>query len=123
MPVNKRDMLGLLALLSHGGSMRWWQTIGSAIEGRDGRSLFSEYELYHDYVTQVALRPYRNIQRRWFRFGNSCSFDQQMYLRLRFDFASYEGWDEARPWTMVSWCERWGDLRRAAAQAARTRKQ
>jgi hypothetical protein len=106
MPVVKASMLRLLDRLKSKEGHHWIETIRQAIEGREGISLFSEYELYADYMISVEANcAFDTVA--WYRYGQSCTPDQRMFLNLTNAFCSFESWDRPQPFRLDRWCSRW----------------
>jgi hypothetical protein len=106
MPVVKAAMLRLLDRLKLNGGPDWTETIRGAIAGREGESLFSEYELYADYMISVEANYILDTVA-WYRYGGSCSLDQRMFLKRTNAFCSFETWDKRRYFRLDRWCRRW----------------
>jgi Family of unknown function (DUF6492) len=111
MPVVKAAMLRLLDRLKLNGSHDWTETIRRAIAEREGISLFSEYELYADYMISIEANYTLDVVA-WYRYGRSCSLDQRMFLKLTNAFCSFERWDKRRYFRLDRWCRRWVDILR-----------
>src|SRR5262249_42997943 len=111
MPVTKQSMLRLLRRLAEQGGGSWLNAIRTAIQERPGVSLFSEYELYFDYMAGVE-RLYRIVSHRWFRYGNSCSFNQQAFLRATNHFVAFEASDKRNTFRLADWKRRWMEIAR-----------
>ncbi len=110
MPVDKSRMKALLAMLSAQSEGSWLETIRKAIIDREGMSLFSEYELYFDYITAVEKQDFDLVCRPWYRFGASCTRDQLLFLRHASCFVAYETWDKRTRFSIAEWSRRWTDL-------------
>jgi hypothetical protein len=117
MPVSRFLMKALLSALESQSGTTWADAIRSAISDGEGHSLFSEYELYFDYVTSITTAPYVLVERPWYRFGNSCWPDQRLFLRYRSSFTSFEAWDKRKPFSVRNWLERWSELFAPARRA------
>ncbi|MGH1590645.1 DUF6492 family protein [Methylobacterium phyllosphaerae] len=114
MPIKKSTMKSLLSDLEKGQKAVWWQAIANVISQQVGMSLFSEYELYYDYVVLLKKLPHDSISLRWYRYAGSCTVDQKMFLPFLFDYASFEGWDEARRQSLQTWFRRWKEILRCS---------
>jgi hypothetical protein len=111
MPVVKAAMLRLLGRFKLNGGRDWTETIRTAIAEREGISLFSEYELYADYMISIEAN-YSFSAATWYRYGTSCSLDQRAFLKLTNAFCSFERWDKRRYFRLDHWCRRWVDILR-----------
>jgi hypothetical protein len=93
MPVDRALMLDMLkALDAKGGEGGWIAAIHQAIQGRTGECLFSEYELFADYVR--SRHPSRSKLRSlpWLRQGAVLSDIEIAIARKLAWFISFEDW-------------------------------
>jgi len=106
MPVEKKLFREMLHQIQSTLGTDWRSGIRRAIENRSGWALFSEYELFFDFVT--AYRPHKMVEcaRRWYRGGSSCSPDQLHYLSWRASYVSFEEWDGSSR-SLSHWLRTW----------------
>jgi hypothetical protein len=93
MPVDRDLMLCLLQRISRRNGADWASAVKAAIsDGRESRSLFSEYELFADWVR--SQYPDRFCLRRlsWSRNGNLFTPIQLMAAKRTMSFIAFESW-------------------------------
>jgi hypothetical protein len=118
MPVDRtlmREMLEFIGKKSSDGS--WITAIRNAIENRSGGSLFSEYELFADWVR--VHHPSRFVIRAvpWFRGGTMLSKSEIAVFAKLTRFLSFEEWHQ--PAKGFLHCRLWRLLCRQHIEAVR----
>ena len=111
MPVCRELMLNLLQHLGRDHAGDWIAAIRRSIsDGRSEKSLFSEYELFADWVrlTQPDKFALRRIA--WSRDGNLYNRKQLLLAKRVFNFIAYESWHEGEIVTTEIRRRLWKDL-------------
>ena len=101
MPVYRDLMVSLLGRIGRLNGADWLSVVKAAIsDGRESRSLFSEYELFADWVRSEC--PDRFCLRRmsWSRNGNLFTPIQLMAAKRTLSFIAFETWHK-RPMFLV----------------------
>jgi hypothetical protein len=93
MPVCRDLMIGLLRRISRVNDSDWLSAVKAAIsDGRESRSLFSEYELFADWVRREYPDRYCLRRLSWSRNGNLFTPIQLMAAKRTMFFIAFETW-------------------------------